>query len=88
MGYGIVGGWLVSFEEHGKEAATLALRVMRGESPASIPFGGEQAYVSVYDWREPSAGDQRRFCRPAGEIQVTVHLGRIYDRSSAAFLHY
>jgi signal transduction histidine kinase len=52
LGCGIVGGRLVSLEEHGKESASLALRVMGGESPASIPFGGEQAYVSAYDWRE------------------------------------
>jgi signal transduction histidine kinase len=35
-----------------REAAALALRIMGGESPASIPFGGEQAYVNLYDWRE------------------------------------
>jgi PAS domain S-box-containing protein len=52
VGYGIVGGRLVSFEQQGREAATLALRFMAGESPASIPFGGEQAYVNLYDWRE------------------------------------
>ncbi|MBI5968905.1 MAG: hypothetical protein HY882_13755 [Deltaproteobacteria bacterium] len=52
LGFGIVGGRLVSFREHGREAAALALRVMGDESPASIPFGGEQAYVSTYDWRE------------------------------------
>ena len=52
LGFGIVGGRLVSFKEHGREAANLTLRVMGGESPASIPFGGEQAYVSAYDWRE------------------------------------
>jgi len=52
MGYGIVGGSLMSFEQQGRETATLALRIMGGESPASIPFGGEQAYVSIYDWRE------------------------------------
>jgi len=52
LGFGIVGGRLASFEEHGKEAAVLALRIMKGESPASIPLGGEQAYVSAYDWRE------------------------------------
>jgi signal transduction histidine kinase len=52
LGFGIVGGRLVSLEEHGKESASLALRVMGGESPASIPFGGVQAYVSAYDWRE------------------------------------
>jgi PAS domain S-box-containing protein len=52
LGFGIVGGRLVSFKEHGREAAALALRVMGGESPASIPFGGEQAFISTYDWRE------------------------------------
>jgi len=52
MGYGIVGGRLVSWEQLGGEAASLALRIMGGESPASIPFGGEQAYVDLYDWRE------------------------------------
>jgi len=52
FGYGIVGGRLVSLEQQGREAAALALRIMGGESPASIPFGGEQAYVNAYDWRE------------------------------------
>jgi signal transduction histidine kinase len=52
MGYGIVGGRLMSFEQQGTESAALVIRIMAGESPASIPFGGEQAYVSVYDWRE------------------------------------
>jgi PAS domain S-box-containing protein len=52
LGFGIVGGRLSSFEMHGKEAATMALRIMGGESPASISFGGDQAYVTAYDWRE------------------------------------
>jgi signal transduction histidine kinase len=52
LGFGIAGGRLVSFEQQGREAAALTLRIMGGESPASIPFGGEEAYVNVYDWRE------------------------------------
>jgi PAS domain-containing protein len=52
MGYGIVGGRLVSWEQLGREAAALALRIVGGEPPAAIPFGGEQAYVDLYDWRE------------------------------------
>jgi len=52
LGFGIVGGRLASFEEQGREAAVQALRILKGESPASIPFGAEQAYVSAYDWRE------------------------------------
>jgi PAS domain S-box-containing protein len=52
LGHGIVGGRLVSFVEHGKEAAALTLRILGGESPASIPLGGDDAQVSAYDWRE------------------------------------
>jgi PAS domain S-box-containing protein len=52
MGYGIVGGRLVSWEQQGREAAAMALRIMGGEPPASIPFGGEKAYIDLYDWRE------------------------------------
>jgi PAS domain S-box-containing protein len=52
MGYGIVGGRLVSWERLGREAAAMALRIMGGEPAASIPFGGDQAYVDLYDWRE------------------------------------
>ena len=52
LGYGIVGGPLVSFEQSGREAATFALRIMEGESPASIPSGGEKGYVNLYDWHE------------------------------------
>lgn len=68
LGLGIVGGRLVSFEEHGKEAATLALRVMGGESPASIPFGGEQAYVTAYDWRELKRWGIKQENLPPGSI--------------------
>ncbi|MDQ1240347.1 MAG: hypothetical protein QG577_2533, partial [Thermodesulfobacteriota bacterium] len=52
LGFGIVGGSLVSLEKQGIEAARLALRILGGESPASLPFNGEQAYASLYDWRE------------------------------------
>ena len=52
IGYGNVGGRLISFDLQGREAAALALRIMNGESPSSIPFGGERAYVDLYDGRE------------------------------------
>jgi PAS domain S-box-containing protein len=66
LGYGIVGGRLVSFEQQGREAAALALRIMGGESPASIPFGGEQAYVNHYDWRELTRWGLKESDLPAG----------------------
>ena len=66
MGFGIVGGRLVSWEQQGKEAAGMALRVMRGEPAASIPFGGEQAYVDLYDWRELKRWNIPESAVPAG----------------------
>jgi signal transduction histidine kinase len=73
MGYGIVGGSLMSFERQGREAATLALRIMGGESPASIPFGGEQAYITAFDWRELRRWNIPETVLPAGaEIRYRV----------------
>jgi PAS domain S-box-containing protein len=37
LGYGIVGGMLIGGAEHGRRAAVMALRVLAGEDPASIP---------------------------------------------------
>ncbi|MHC1727437.1 MAG: ATP-binding protein [Syntrophobacteraceae bacterium] len=70
LGYGIVGGHLVSFEHMGREAAALALRILGGESPASIPFGGGQTYVSLYDWRELKRWNiPETAVPPSGEIR-------------------
>jgi signal transduction histidine kinase len=68
LGFGIVGGRLISFEQQGREAAALALRILGGESPASIPFGGEQAYVNLYDWRELNRWGISEKVLPAGSI--------------------
>lgn len=38
IGFGIVGGYLLSGEEHGRQAAEIALRLLNGESPAAIPI--------------------------------------------------
>ena len=73
MGYGIVGGRLVSWEQLGIEAADMALRIMGGESPASIPFGGEQAYVDLCDWRELKRWDiPESTVSPGSEIRFRV----------------
>ena len=73
FGHGIVGGHMISFLEHGKEAAALAIRVMAGESPGSIPFGGEKAYISAYDWRELKRWGISEKAVPAGtEIRYRV----------------
>jgi signal transduction histidine kinase/ABC-type uncharacterized transport system substrate-binding protein len=53
LGFGIVGGRLFSYTLQGERAAKLGLRILGGESPASIPFeDGENTYLDIYDWRE------------------------------------
>ncbi len=53
LGYGIVGGRLISFQLQGKRAAELGLAVLGGISPAAIPFDdGLGTCLSVYDWRQ------------------------------------
>jgi PAS domain S-box-containing protein len=73
MGFGIVGGRLVSWEQLGREAAAVALRIMGGESPAAIPFGGEQAYITAFDWRELKRWKIPETVLPAGaEIRYRI----------------
>ena len=51
----------------------MALRIMSGESPASIPFGGEKAYVNHYDWRELKRWNISESAVPPGsEIRYRV----------------
>jgi PAS domain S-box-containing protein len=73
MGYGIVGGRLVSWEHLGREAAEMALRIMGGKPASSIPFGGEQAYIDLYDWRELKRWDIPESAVPPGsEVRFRV----------------
>jgi hypothetical protein len=77
MGYGIVGGRVVSWEQLGREAAALALRISKGESPGSIPFRGEQAYIDLYDWRELRRWNITESAVPRGsEILINVIFPR------------
>lgn len=70
LGYGIVGGWLVSFEGHGREAAALAIRIMGGQPPVSIPFSGEQAFVSAYDWQQLRRWNLSEDTLPKGSVVI------------------
>lgn len=85
LGYGIVGGQLMSLKEHGREAVALALRVMGGESPGSIPFSGEQTYVTVYDWRELKRWGISEKALPPGSIVKFKSLS-IWEQYKKAIL--
>lgn len=73
LGFGIVGGPLVSFEQQGRGAAALALRVLEGEDPMAIPFWGRQAYANAYDWRELKRWNiSEKMLPPGSEIRYRV----------------
>ena len=51
LGHGIVGGFVVSFEEQGKIAGRDALEILAGKPPQTIPIiHGPSLYL--FDWRE------------------------------------
>jgi two-component system, LuxR family, sensor kinase FixL len=52
FGLGIVGGRLYQDHEVGVEAARVAIRILRGEAPSSIPAQLLETVAPVYDWRE------------------------------------
>jgi PAS domain S-box-containing protein len=51
MGAGIVGGYLIDFEEIGKRLGEVSLRVLNGEKPTDIP-SQTVPNVAAFDWRE------------------------------------
>ena len=52
LGYGIVGGYQISFEAQGRKAAELAFRILAGESPGAIPLTVADTHPYAFDWRE------------------------------------
>ncbi len=52
LGLGIVGGDLLDHALLGERAAALAARILRGESPASLPLVEERASRLQFDWRQ------------------------------------
>jgi PAS domain S-box-containing protein len=52
LGRGIVGGYMESFEAIGRETARLALRILAGEPPESLPPGTVETQSFMVDWRQ------------------------------------
>ena len=68
LGYGIVGGPLLSFEAQGNKSVDLAIRVLSGESPGDIPFEAEEPLTYKFDWRELERWGIDESALPAGSI--------------------
>jgi signal transduction histidine kinase/ABC-type uncharacterized transport system substrate-binding protein len=52
LGHGLLGGWLASYQEMGRQVALLALRILRGESASAIPIQRSAASVLAFDWQQ------------------------------------
>lgn len=65
IGAGVVGGYVVSFEAHGKVAADLALRVLAGERP---PPTTEGTTVPMFDDRQLTRWKINRRLLPEGSV--------------------
>jgi signal transduction histidine kinase len=52
IGLGIVGGHVYSVDTHGRQAAEIGVRILRGEVPSDIPIVALGAYSNVFDWRQ------------------------------------
>jgi PAS domain S-box-containing protein len=52
LGYGIVGGSMVTFEEIGRTAARLGMRILAGEDAASATRSESHQAAPMFDWRQ------------------------------------
>ena len=52
LGYGIVGGSMVTFEEIGRKAARLGMRILAGEDAQTVARSESHQAVPMFDWRE------------------------------------
>jgi signal transduction histidine kinase len=75
LGHGIVGGRLVTIESDGFLAAQMAMRILKGESPAAVPVVDRRENAAIVDGRELArwsiaenrlpAGTQVRYRQPS-----------------------
>src|SRR5271166_1853675 len=52
IGHGIVGGSMVTFEQIGRKAAQLGIRILAGEDPQAATRSESYQAVPMFDWRE------------------------------------
>jgi signal transduction histidine kinase len=68
LGRGIVGGRLLQTQRIGQAAAAVALRILNGESPASIELRKVAMGTPTYDWRELQRWGIREANLPPGSL--------------------
>lgn len=68
VGRGIVGGSMESLAGHGRRAAALALRVLRGAPASAVPVAPPAAPVAIVDWRQLQRFGLPARALPAGAV--------------------
>lgn len=68
LGEGILGGILVSMELSGKASAELGVRILKGESAASIPLLANAGMAPMFDWRQLKRWGIRESHLPPGSV--------------------
>ena len=79
-GHGSVGGSVFSVERAAGAVANVALRVLKGESPESIPVREIDANITQFDWRQLRRWGISETRLPAGSLvrfRRTVSVGSI-----------
>jgi PAS domain S-box-containing protein len=74
VGRGVVGGYVESFEAIGREAARLAVRVLAGAQPESLPPGRAATQTFMVDWRQLRRWRLDETALPPGTIVLFEEL--------------
>ena len=83
LGHGIVGGMLLGGAEHGRRAAALALRVLSGEDPASIPVETRTTSRPMFDQVQLERFGIAPAALPTGSVVVN-HPVSFYEQYKTA----
>jgi signal transduction histidine kinase/ABC-type uncharacterized transport system substrate-binding protein len=78
VGSGAVGGHVYSLDAHGRSAAEIGLRILRGETPASIPLIEPEASRGMFDWRQLQRWGLDEGRLPAGSV-VAFRTPSLWD---------
>ena len=68
LGYGIIGGSLVSFEDQGRKAASMGIDILKGKKPSDIPLLLNLGNPGMFDWRQLSRWDLDQKKLPPGSV--------------------
>ena len=85
VGHGIVGGSMVTFEEIGRKAAQLGVRILAGEDPQAAARSESHQAVAMFDWRELGDGTSTRSGCPQGTSSCS-RRPRIGNNITRSFL--